>query len=129
MYEYTLQYKRTEDHANADALSRLPPPEHPQSVPLPAETIFLVEFLESSPIKAVQIRSWTKRDPLLVQVVKFIKEGWPEECAEDIKPFSSIRLELSVEDDCILWEGMWCHRQAVHQSSKSFMKGTQGSPV
>jgi len=103
MYEYTLQFKRTEDHANADALSRLPLPEHPQSVPLPVETIFLMECLESSPITAVQIRSWTKRDPLLARVVKFIKEGWPEVCAEDLKPFSSRKLELSVEDDCILW--------------------------
>ena len=103
MYEYTLQFKRTEDHANADALSRLPLPEHPDSVPLPVETIFLMECLNSSPITAAQIRAWTKRDPLLARVVKFIKEGWPEGCADDLKPFSSRRLELSVEDDCILW--------------------------
>ena len=108
MYEYTLQFKRSEDHANADALSRLPLPEHPESVPLPVETIFLMECLDSSPVTASQIRLWTKRDPLLARVLKFTKEGWPEACLEelnmdDLKPFSSRRMELSVQDDCLLW--------------------------
>ena len=67
-----------------------------------------MECLDSSPVTASQIRLWTKRDPLLARVLKFTKEGWPEACVEelnmdDLKPFSSRRMELSVQDDCLLW--------------------------
>lgn len=103
MYEYTLVFKRTMDHANADALSRLPLPEHPTSVPLPAETIFLMEFLKSSPVTASHIRAWTRKDPLLARVLKYVKEGWPDVSAEELQPFTARRLELSVQDDCLLW--------------------------
>ncbi len=72
-------------------------------MPLPTETIFLMECLESSPITATQIRAWTRKDPLLARVFKFVKEGWPETSTEDLKPFASRKLELSVQDDCLLW--------------------------
>ena len=42
MYQYTLQFRPTAQHANADALSRLPLPEKPTSVPLPGELVLLI---------------------------------------------------------------------------------------
>ena len=35
-YEYTLRFQPTNQHANADVLSRLPLPEKPEHVPVPA---------------------------------------------------------------------------------------------
>ena len=46
MYEYSLTFKRTTQHSNADALSRLPLPDTVKT-PLPLETILLLDFLDT----------------------------------------------------------------------------------
>lgn len=45
MYQYTLKFRPMAQHANADALSRLPLPEKPDSVSLPGELVLLVDHL------------------------------------------------------------------------------------
>ena len=102
-YHYTLEFRPTHKHANADALSRLPLPEKPACVPVPAEMVLLTEMLQSAPITAAQIARWTRTDPVLSKVLRCIKEGWPEQADDALKPYWQRRLELSVMDDCILW--------------------------
>ena len=75
MYEYTISYKPTTAHGNADALSRLPLPEQPKVTPVPSELILLLEQLQELPTTAQQIRAWTQRDPLLSRVLQFIQSG------------------------------------------------------
>ena len=67
-YNYQIQYKPGKDNSNADMLSRLPLPESPSSVPLPGETVFLMETLQTSPVDVTMIRTWTNSDPLLAHV-------------------------------------------------------------
>ena len=103
-YEYTLEFRPTHQHANADALSsRLPLGDKPSSVPVPAEMVLLTEMLESAPVTAVQIANWTKKDPILSEVIRCIREGWPNHVEDNIKVYWQRLLELSVMDDCILW--------------------------
>jgi hypothetical protein len=103
-YDYAIQYKEGIQNANADALSRLPLPETPCSTPVPEETILLMELLETTPIRAEQVKNWTKRTPILSRVLKFIKQGWPSKCPDvELQPYFQRRDELSVQDDCILW--------------------------
>lgn len=59
MYEYSLKFKSTKQHGNADAMSRLPLPDT-VTPPLPPETVLLLEFLEKSPVTAKQVQLWTK---------------------------------------------------------------------
>ena len=90
-------------NADADASSHLPLPEKPACVPVPAEMVLLIEMLQSAPITAAQITGGTTTDPVLAKVLGCIKEGWPEQADDALKPFWQRRLELSVMDDCILW--------------------------
>ncbi len=53
-YEYSLVFRPTGKHGNADALSRLPLPKTPEHVPVPAEVVLLVEGLQDSPIRPIR---------------------------------------------------------------------------
>lgn len=56
-YDYSVKFRLSSAHANADALSRLPLDNAPISeVPIQPETILMMEHLESSPVSASQVR-------------------------------------------------------------------------
>ena len=103
-YEYKISYKAGQTNGNADGLSRLPLPEMPESVPVPGETILLMEHLEGTLVHSGHIKEWTKRDPILSQVLLFILEKWPTKIkSEELNPYFTKRSELSIEDGCLLW--------------------------
>jgi len=54
-YEYTIVFRSTSKHANADAMSRLPLPDKPASTPVPAELVLMIEKLDEAPITSAQI--------------------------------------------------------------------------
>jgi len=58
-------------------LHGLPLLEMPESVPVPGETILLMENLEGKFIHGGHIKEWTKSDPTLSQLLRFIFEGRP----------------------------------------------------
>ena len=100
-YTYTINYKCGEEHANADAMSRLPLPDPLPEVPDPPEMVLLMEHLASTPVSAQQIKKLTDWDPVLSEVKKFVLQGWPlcsNTMSEELLP-----LELSVQDGCLLW--------------------------
>lgn len=105
-YEYEIQYRSTTKHGNADAMSRLPLPVKPSETPTPPESILLIENVDSSPITSAQIKLWTRRDPLLSRVLRHLREGWPVSCSDPaLQPYFNKRLELTVQDGCLLWGG------------------------
>ena len=104
-YQYRIQYKAGPEHANADALSRLPLPSCPAQVPLPPETIKLMEHLDSTPVTSSQIRTLTSWDLGLSKVKQFVQHGWPRSTEPELKPFAVCKDELSIQDGCLLWGG------------------------
>ena len=102
-YEYSIIFHSSEENANADAMSRSPVKECVPDAPNPAETVLLLEHLESSPVNISQIRNRTRRDPLLSWVYRFVMEGWTAQVDQDLLPFSKRKEELSTLDGCLLW--------------------------
>ncbi|XP_074032823.1 uncharacterized protein [Leptinotarsa decemlineata] len=58
---------------------------------------------EYLPIDVTRMREETMMDPVLSQVVSYVKNGWPSNCLEEVKPFYKLRFEIGIEDDVLLW--------------------------
>ncbi len=102
-YDYTITYKPGKQHGNADPLSLLPLPEAPVDVPVPLETIMLMESLSSSPITAAHIKQWTTKDPVLLKVKDFVLRGWHHSKNQGgVSVYYMYRNELSVHDGYLL---------------------------
>ncbi|KAL5505800.1 hypothetical protein EMCRGX_G007305 [Ephydatia muelleri] len=110
VYKYkTLVFKKTEEHGNADALSRLPMDgkQIEEEEEIPTELVLLFESLKDSPVDCSQVKHWTKKDPILSQVLQYILAGWPlhppSGASQTLLSFWQRRMELSTHDGCILW--------------------------
>ncbi|CAL9702513.1 unnamed protein product [Knipowitschia caucasica] len=105
-YDYHIIYRQSDEHGNADGLSRVPLPE---TADVGTETMtaylhaLICEHLEGVPLSAQQISRATRKDAELSRLHRYIKEGWPREVAEELKVFYKKREELSVEQGCVLW--------------------------
>ena len=104
-YNFNLVHKSGKYLGNADALSRLPLPNPNENIPVPAEWIHLVEFLETTtPITYQKIAEWTEKDHTFREIKKFCLEGWPNKINNSmLKPFFHRKLELSIQSGCLLW--------------------------
>ena len=105
-YNYRIRYKKGSEVPNADALSRLPLPDVPDNVPIPAEHILLMEHLSNTPASATQIRTMTHRNPTLAKIKTYVQQGrWPSGSNSDpeTQPYWRRKDELSLEDGCLLW--------------------------
>ena len=56
-YDYNIIYKPDKQHNNADMLSRLPLATTPTDVPVPGDTVMLLEALQLSPVTAKLIKT------------------------------------------------------------------------
>ena len=69
----------------------------------PPELVLLTDYMDNSPVTADQVRSWTRRDPILAPVVHFLQQGWPSQVDPDLTLFFSRKAELSLYEGCVLW--------------------------
>lgn len=104
-YQYTIVYRMGRDNVTTDALSRLPLSEKPSTTSVPQETVFSLERLSETPVKATQIKQWTERDPVLSQVNIFLLQGWPNVMeGEELRLYAKLKMGLSLQDGCIFWD-------------------------
>ena len=101
--DYIIEYKPGQQHSNADMLSQLPLPDKPAEVPIPGETILVLDMLNSLPVIAEHIKQWTNRDSVLSRVRTMIQRGWQDSSETDLMPYQRRKNELSVHDGCVLW--------------------------
>lgn len=101
-YEYTIAFKPTHKHGNADAMSRLPLPEKPNNVPVPQELVMLINTLQKSLVTDKDIKAWTDEDPVLSKVRCYIQTGWPQKVEPSVQRYKKLSIELSTINGCIL---------------------------
>lgn len=110
-YDFNLEFRPTEKHANVDYLSRfsLPDTTDPcldSSVVNDINSIMFLDDISGSPLTYKQVRAATIKDSLLTEVIRYVQSGWPFEnhCSNPaLQPFFSRRQELSVSGGCLLW--------------------------
>ena len=105
-YNYTISYRSTKEHANADALSRLPLESDTKGEDTGGasfDNVFNLGQLEALPVTSQKLSQATSTDPLLSQVMAYVKKGWPSQVPHDLKPYLSRRHELTLEANCLMW--------------------------
>jgi len=75
-YDYNIEQRSTQKHANADFLSRFPL-QTLEKVIVSAVDRFFEEQFEALPVTASMVRQHTRTDTELSQVFEFIQTGWP----------------------------------------------------
>ena len=101
-YSYTIEFRPTKQHANADGLSRLPLGTH-RDAALDCINTFMIGQIQAMPVTAEQVQATTRRDPVLSQVFRYVQDGWPATVNDKYKPFYKRKDELSIEAGCLLW--------------------------
>lgn len=72
--------------------------------PVPAETVWTMELLNSMPVEVKEIQAETRSDSTLAVVLKFVQCGWPSRNTDKaLKPYLSRKEELRIQDGCLLW--------------------------
>ena len=102
-YDYRILYRPGREIRNADGLSRLPLSEAPSEVPVPGETVLLMERLELSSVNARKIAQWTGSDPILARVYQYVLQGWPQLVEHSFVAYQRRGDELSAHVGCVLW--------------------------
>lgn len=98
---YTIEYRNTHSHSNADGLSRLPMEEKTDSRRDVASKFNLVQ-MATVPLTHIQLRTATRNDRVLSKVLEFTRKGWPSKVPEELKPYARRSEELTVVADCLL---------------------------
>lgn len=100
-HNYEIKYKKGQDIAHADALSRLPLPETEEESY--AELHYFSNLAEL-PLSAVDIAKETIKDPVLAKASEYVINGWPEKnCDNNLSSYWGKRQEMSSEKNCLLW--------------------------
>ena len=77
-YFYEVEFRRTDRHANADSLSRLPLKNPGSNDIVDEATVLTLCQIECLPVTALEIKRDSKNDPILSKVFRYTKIGWPE---------------------------------------------------
>jgi transposase InsO family protein len=114
-YDYEIEYRRTDKHGNADALSRLPAGEDPvfdqEEEEEDIDTVCAIKTIaQQLKLSDIGLQKATEKDPVLSQVMRFTREGWPPKdtsaearSQDDVNAFRKIADSLTISNGCLLY--------------------------
>ncbi|UYV61958.1 hypothetical protein LAZ67_1007166, partial [Cordylochernes scorpioides] len=91
---------KTQDHGNADLLSRFPV--GCEEIPR-LNNVYALSYVEELPITAEEIATETEKDEVLSLAKFYTQQGWPEKVADHLRPYFQRKLELTVDGECLVW--------------------------
>ncbi|XP_046399364.1 uncharacterized protein K02A2.6-like [Ischnura elegans] len=100
-YDFQIKYIKATENRVADGLSRLPLREEEVEI----KEFSYIELGERKflPVTVKRVRQESQRDPLLAKVLDYCMFGWPVKGEENVKPYFNRKMELSVEQGCLMW--------------------------
>lgn len=108
-FQYEVIYRKSDEHGNADALSRLPiAQQQSQHASYHESCVKFVanQQIDTLPVSAAKIRQATVKDPLLSKVLQLVLYGWPSKLEDKdaaLQPFFIRRLELTINQGILMW--------------------------
>lgn len=108
-YDYTVEYRPTRLHGNADALSRLPSGEDAHfdldEEQADVSTVCSVTQLgrQLDPVKPQLLAKESSKDPVISKVLRYVKEGWPNTSEENLRHFRKLSDSLTTENGCLFF--------------------------
>lgn len=102
-FDFEIKYVKSESNV-ADAFSRVPLT-HSR---IESSAISYLHYLDEGnvPIHSKQIAATTRKDTTMNQVLGFVQYGWPgnvDQIREEFIPYFRKRLELTIEQGCLMW--------------------------
>ena len=122
-FDYTIEYRKTADHGNADALSRLPGDDmnfnrEKSGDDMDMVCAIKVLSLQIQPVDANILRQESQKDPVISTVVRYVREGWPSkniETNDKVNKFRKLSDSPSTCYGCLIHES----RVVIPQSLQS----------
>ena len=99
-YDYAIEFKPTQQHGNADGLSRLPLGDRQ---PPSTCAAFVVGQIQALPVTSECLETATRQDPVLSRVHQYTRSGWPSSTPDELKPYRDRQEELTTQGDALLW--------------------------
>lgn len=100
-FNYTFKHIKGSNNGAADGLSRMPLKTTESLVDDLDYFNFLVE--DKIPINSTDIKKEIRSDTTLSTLFRYVRDGWPREVPTELKPYSRRELELSIDNDLIMW--------------------------
>ena len=106
-YDYSVEFRKTWEHGNADVLSRLPAgSDHGfdgEEMGDDVDNVCTVrmisrQIMQDDPKLLVKE---TNKDPVLTQVMRCVKEGWAKKCSDELQDYKKLDDSLSTEHGCL----------------------------
>ncbi|XP_046970363.1 uncharacterized protein K02A2.6-like [Vanessa cardui] len=104
-YDFTVEFVRSAENCQADALSRLPLPR--SSVgrgTKESEAATYLNFVQDSfPLSFKDIKSETAKDPILSKIYGYVLYGWPTAVDKEYIAYFRRKENIYIDQGCLLW--------------------------
>ncbi|CAH8671840.1 unnamed protein product [Schistosoma bovis] len=112
-YDFDIQYRRSEDFGQADALSRLISNHSTTDEDTLIATVsteedsgatLLANAVRAMPVTAEDVREATREDPIIQEAITYVQSRWPvKQLSGDMQQPANRRSALCIVNDCLMF--------------------------